>query len=139
MTKRDELMVELERTFQYTIRALRKGINETLGDEVNRSEFILLKYLHENGSSKVSSISNELKVTSSHITSVADSLVEKDYVTRERSLEDRRVVEITLTPTGATLFEKLHNKKTDYLFSTFDGLSNEEILTLISLFQKFKM
>ncbi|WP_456276701.1 MarR family winged helix-turn-helix transcriptional regulator [Bacillus sp. AK128] len=139
MAKRDDLMYELERTLQYSIRSMRKGINEVLGNELNRSEFLLLKYLYEHGISKVSTISNELKVTSSHITSVADSLVQKELVTRERSVDDRRVVEIALTADGKTIFEKLNNKKTEYLFSTFDSLSNDEIEILITLFKKFNI
>lgn len=139
MAKRDDLMYELERTLQYSIRAMRKGINDVFEDEVNRSEFLLLKYLYEHGPNKVSSISNELRVTSSHITSVSDSLVKKSLITRERSSEDRRVVEVTLTTSGKDVFENLDNKKTQFLFSTFDSLTNDEISTLISLFKKFSI
>jgi DNA-binding MarR family transcriptional regulator len=139
MSRRDGLMYELEKTLQYTIREIRKGYNAMLGDEINRSEFLLLKYLHENGSSKVSSISNEFKVTSSHITSVADSLVEKALVTRERSKDDRRVVEIELTKNGSFVIEGLDKKKRQYLFSTFDNLTDQEIKDLISLFHKFNL
>ncbi len=105
MDKRQRIMYDLEKTMQNTFRGIRKGINEMLGDEINRSEFLLLKYLYENKSQKVSTISNELKVTSSHITSVSDSLVQKHLVTRERSTEDRRVVEVALTLKGSALIE----------------------------------
>jgi DNA-binding MarR family transcriptional regulator len=136
MRKRDDLMYEFEKTLQHKIRSLRKKINEILGEEVNRSEFILLRYLRENGTTKVSTISNELKVTSSHITSVADSLVNKSLITRDRSVEDRRVVEIGLTNQGKSKIEELEYKKSQYLFSTFDQLSDDEIQELIFLFNK---
>jgi DNA-binding MarR family transcriptional regulator len=136
MKNRDELMYEFEKTLQFKIRGLRKGINNMLGEEINRSEYILLRYLRENGAQKVSSISKELKVTSSHITSVADSLVKKALVTRERSEEDRRVVEIALTSDGKSKIEMLEHKKSLYLYSTFDRLSDEEIKVLIHLFEK---
>ncbi|MFZ3590995.1 MarR family winged helix-turn-helix transcriptional regulator [Bacillus sp. DJP31] len=139
MDKRKELMYDLEKTMQYTFRGIRKGINEMLGDEVNSSEFLILKHLYQNGTQKVSTISNELRVTSSHITSIGDSLVKKLLVTRERSLEDRRVVEIVLTKKGNTLIEELNLKKTNYLFSTFDNLSDLELKELIHLFNKFNL
>jgi DNA-binding MarR family transcriptional regulator len=136
MKSRDELMNEFEKTLQYKIQGLRKGINVMLGEEINRSEYIVLRYLKENGAQKVSTISKELKVTASHITSVADSLEKKALVTRDRSEEDRRVVEVALTIDGKSKIEKLEHKKSLYLYSTFDRLSNKEIKVLIQLFEK---
>ncbi|MFD1735226.1 MarR family winged helix-turn-helix transcriptional regulator [Bacillus salitolerans] len=136
---RDELMKNLERTMQGTFRALQKGMNSILGDNINRSEFYLLRFLKENGPAKVSLISSELKVTASHITAVGDSLVTKGYIERNRSSEDRRIVELSLSDHGKQLFNDLNLRRTQYLYSTLDDLTDAEISELITLFNKFNL
>jgi DNA-binding MarR family transcriptional regulator len=134
---RYELMKDLEKTLRTTIRQLQKGMNEILGEDINRSEFFLLKYLQENEKAKVSTISKELNVTASHITTVADSLVKKGLIERERSTTDRRIVEMGLSDRGIELIQQLNEYKTNYLFSTMDELTNDDLQKLISLFNKF--
>lgn len=101
---------ELERAFRTVFRTLRQEVNKLMGDEVTSNEFTVLKLIAD-GPKMASAISKELNVSASHITSVTDSLVRKGYMTRSRSENDRRVVELVLTGTGQELVEKLEEKK----------------------------
>ncbi|SIF90339.1 transcriptional repressor MprA [Mycobacteroides abscessus subsp. abscessus] len=57
-------------------------------------------------------------------------------MTRSRSENDRRVVELVLTGTGKELVEKLEEKKSAYLQAKFRSFTEEELDQLVKLFQK---
>ncbi|MCA1036974.1 MULTISPECIES: MarR family winged helix-turn-helix transcriptional regulator [Bacillus] len=126
---------ELERAFRTVFRTLRQEVNKLMGDEVTSNEFTVLKLIAD-GPKMASAISKELNVSASHITSVTDSLVRKGYMTRSRSENDRRVVELVLTGTGKELVEKLEEKKSAYLQAKFRSFTEEELDQLVKLFQK---
>ncbi|PLR78477.1 MarR family transcriptional regulator [Bacillus sp. V3-13] len=116
---------------------MRQELNNTLGDEVNINEFIVLKTLYSSSEPlKASSISKELKVSASHITTVTDSLVKKGFISRIRSEKDRRIVEMALTGAGELLVKALEEKKSDYLRSKFNSFSEQELDHFIRLFRK---
>ncbi|MEH7664766.1 MarR family transcriptional regulator, partial [Bacillus velezensis] len=75
-------------------------------------------------------------VSASHITAVTDALVEKEWITRIRSKEDRRIIRIHITEAGEKIVDHFNQKKTEYFFKRFDCYSDEELATLIKLFSK---
>lgn len=50
-------------------------------------------------------IAGFMKVAVSTVTGLVDKLEEKDLVRRERSVEDRRIINITLTPKGEEIYQ----------------------------------
>lgn len=74
----------------------------------------------------MTTVAKELYVTMGTLTISINSLVKKDYVERERSGEDRRVVLVSLTPRGQKAFihhQRFHERMIDAIV---EQLSEEE-------------
>lgn len=86
----------------------------------------------------MSSIARKLNITVGSLTTAMNSLVNKKYVERHRSEEDRRVVFVKLTPKGVRAYrhhedyhrqmtqavvDKLDEKEMPVLLKTLDALS----------------
>ncbi|NMH70374.1 MarR family transcriptional regulator [Bacillus sp. RO3] len=115
---------------------MRSDIRTIFGEFISNGEFRVLQLIRENGALKSSEISKRMEVSASHITSITDTLVEKRYITRQRSNEDRRVVELALTPQGIEVLVQCEDKKSQYFQELFQTFDKEEIQHLIELFEK---
>ena len=79
---------------------------------MSRNEFMILRLLSEQGPKKVTEFATILGVSASHITAVTDALVEKGWITRVRSKEDRRIIKML-----EIIFRFLFFKISDNFFS----------------------
>lgn len=83
----------------------------------------------------MSTIAKKLKITVGSLTTSMNSLVNKKYVVRERSEEDRRVVNIRLTKKGEKAYRHhadFHQKMTEAVVAS---LKEEEIPVLVKTLQ----
>jgi DNA-binding MarR family transcriptional regulator len=80
-----------------------------------------------------------LQLSPSGLTRRLDGLVKAGFVTREPSVDDRRVMLATLTPTG---FARLEAAAPDHVASVrrhiFDHLDSDQVQALASIFQSIK-
>lgn len=137
MKVREQMMYDMEALLRTVFKQIRDEINEILLEkEMSRNEFMILRLLSEQGPKKVTEFATILGVSASHITAVTDALVEKGWITRVRSKEDRRIIKIHLTDAGKEIIRYFEEKKTEYYFKRFSGYSDEELKTLIELFSK---
>ncbi|MGL6174992.1 MAG: MarR family winged helix-turn-helix transcriptional regulator, partial [Cellulosilyticaceae bacterium] len=77
-------------------------------------------------------VADRVGVTVGTLTTSINRLVKKEYVTRNRSKEDRRFVEIELTRRGKLAYrvhEAFHNEMVEYMI---EELSNEDHQILIA-------
>lgn len=84
------------------------------------------------GSRTMTDVADQLGVTVGTLTTSINRLVKKEYVTRERSKEDRRFVEIQLTRQGKLAYrihDAFHSEMVEYMI---EGLSNEDNEVLIA-------
>ena len=72
------------------------------------SEFRCLRAFREDRTLSVKDIAHRMNLTSSRLTRIVDGLVKKNYVTREINAMDRRVMDITMTPDGASVAGNLN-------------------------------
>lgn len=77
-------------------------------DEINLTytQYVVMMYFWENGSSNVKAIGKTLLLDSSTLTPLLKKLENKGYVTRTRSKEDERNLVVELTPEGDALKDK---------------------------------
>jgi DNA-binding MarR family transcriptional regulator len=129
-------MYEMEALMRSVYKKLRQDMNIVYDKEMSRNEFFILKTLYEQGSKKSSDLSKMLNVSASHITAVTDSLIEKEWIQRVRSEQDRRIVNLHLTEEGKNTLQLFEKKKTDFLLQKFNDLSDHEIENFISLLEK---
>lgn len=136
MKSKQEKMYEMEALMRSVYKKLRQDMNIVYDKEMSRNEFFILKTLYEQGSKKSSDLSKMLNVSASHITAVTDSLIEKKWIQRVRSEQDRRIVNLHLTEEGKNTLQLFEKKKTDFLLQKFNDLSDQEIENFISLLEK---
>lgn len=136
MKSRQEKMYEMEALMRHVYKKTRQEMNHVYDNEMSRNEFFILKTLYEQGSKKSSDLSKILSVSASHITAVTDSLIEKKWIQRVRSVQDRRIVDLHLTEEGKVTVELFEKKKTDFLIEKFNDFTDQDIESFISLFNK---
>jgi DNA-binding MarR family transcriptional regulator len=78
---------------------------------VGEKELTVIDFVGRNQNVKMSDIADNIAAPMSTITSIMDKLVERKLISRDHSGEDRRVINVSLTPEGKTAFKTLHNKK----------------------------
>lgn len=88
-----------------------------------------------NETNNMSGIAKKLGITVGSLTTAMNSLVQKGYVIRERSEQDRRVVFIRLTKKGEKAY--WHHKEFHHLMTkaVMEKLKEEEIPILIKMLQ----
>lgn len=72
--------------------------------ELSRQELIALRLLGFHGQRTMTKLAEEAGVAAATMTGIVDKLVAGELVRRQRRANDRRVVEVTLTPKGEEAF-----------------------------------
>lgn len=109
----------------YTDYMFEKDNNEGL----THVQTVLLRYLFDKENATVSAIADYMGVTMAAVSSLIDRLVKIGLLNRNRSESDRRVVYISLTPTGRVAIENFlirHRERMKQLFSKM-GQENTEL------------
>lgn len=84
----------------------------------------------------MSAIASAIRLSLSSATGLIDRLVEKKLVRRERSADDRRVVQVELTEEGRAAHEAALAGRVDYAQRLLETLEPHEQATLVALFGK---
>ncbi|MEG1505075.1 MAG: MarR family winged helix-turn-helix transcriptional regulator [Lachnospiraceae bacterium] len=106
-------------------------ITEDFKDITNNDMHIIEAVGSGNGNN-MSTIARKLKITVGSLTTSMNSLVNKKYAVRERSEEDRRIVNIKLTPKGEKAYrhhQDFHKQMTD---AVVNSLGKDELPVLLN-------
>jgi MarR family 2-MHQ and catechol resistance regulon transcriptional repressor len=90
------------------------------------SQFGTLESLYHLGSMCPSEISQKLLKSGGNMTLVLDNLAKQDLIQRQRDLNDRRMVIISLTDKGRDLIERIFPNHAEAIVKEFACLSTEE-------------
>ena len=113
-------MVVKENTKERFVSAMVKFVNAVKGESevcsevcggFNEKELQVIVFVGENTNVKMTDISGNLNSPLSTLTSVVDKLVDKKFLTRVHSAEDRRVVNVSLTSKGKNAYKTFLNRK----------------------------
>lgn len=99
--------------------------------DISNNDMHIIEAIGIGGYNTMSVIAKKLNITAGSLTTSMNSLVNKKYVTRERSEEDRRVVFIQLTEKGERAYrhhEEFHKKMTE---AVMNELEEEEVPVLL--------
>jgi DNA-binding MarR family transcriptional regulator len=130
--------IELSGYFQIVgerLHGVKKNNPETNGI-ISAQESQLLLSVGAKKALKMSEIAKSLQLTLSSVTALVDKLEAKNFVTRQRSLEDRRIVRVSLTGEGRKYFELIERAQREISMSVLKVLSREEQEMLLALFRK---
>ena len=131
------------RTYIETYSDLIAAIERDLAAEhgLTLGDYQVFVYLSEapDRSMRMCDLADLLQLSPSGLIRRLDGLVKAGYVTREPSVDDRRVMLATLTPTG---FAALEQAAPDHVASVrrhvFNHLDSDQVTALASIFQSIK-
>ncbi len=101
--------------------------------ELTFSQWTTLVTLHDGRITSAGDLAQNICHDAGSLTRLIDQMVERGFVTRDRSQTDRRVVTLSLTPRGRAMVETLAPKVMQYWNGLLSGFSHEEVDTLINL------
>lgn len=129
---------QIEETFGYLVSRIKVGMAEALdgalsGLDITHAQWVILVRIatgHGRTSADLCRCSN---YDTGSMTRMLDRLEEKGLVVRERSIEDRRIVEIHLTERGQTLIPRLLQIGQDVMMKMTGGFTDAELVQCRSL------
>jgi len=135
-----ELLKNLIEKLTRVIQDIHKEQHFPYGNLVlRRQQMMIMFFINKNkGSASVNDIAKFLRVTPGAVTQFVDELVEKKLVEREKNINDRRGINIKLSPKTKEKFSKFEKDYLSGASKTFGSLSDEEINDLIRLLGKIK-
>ncbi len=103
--------------------------------DVNEKELMIIVFVGQNKSVKMSEIADNLKAPLSTLTSIADKLVANKFLVRHNSDEDRRVVKVGLGEKGLESYETFLTRRkarTKKILSRFNEKEHNTLINYIS-------
>lgn len=98
--------------------------------KLSKTELFTMFIVDRQGEVTMGTISNKINISMSTATGIVDRLVNKEYLKRERSESDRRVVVIKLTEDGMKILGEIKNTFNYYIDTVYESLTDEEIKVL---------
>lgn len=131
-----EDMLQLESVFNRVLKSLSNEWTKNFVEyKISRTQYHVLELLSK-GSQTVSGIADEVGLTSGAITGISDKLIHAGYAQRRRDLTDRRIVYLDITEQGISILNELRNQRKNIIETFFGKLSEEEIKSMINMFDK---
>jgi DNA-binding MarR family transcriptional regulator len=125
----------------YTQNVITENFNEILKPyDISSEQFNVLRILRgqKGNPANMCVIQERMLAKTSNTTRLVDKLLLKELVTREVCPENRRKIEVLITPKGLNLLEELEPKVKLHEQSFSKNLSEEEIMQLNELLEKFR-
>lgn len=109
---------------------------ERLAAELTHNELFACDVLGRRGRCTMTELAKECGLALSSATGIMDRLVERGYVKRSRSDEDRRLVFVELTKRGEQVYQERLEAEMQMIITMMDALGPEEQETLLELLGK---
>jgi DNA-binding MarR family transcriptional regulator len=98
---------------------------------LSEKEQIILFYLGKNEDVKMSELAGIIDAPMSTVTSIVNKLVENDLLNRSHSVEDRRIINVSLSLKGRNIYKKIRSQKDELFDSMLTQLSEKDQAALI--------
>lgn len=99
-------------------------------------QIVILEFLVEKGPCKMNELARALNFTMSAVTAIVDKMVRLKLVKRERSVEDRRVVKVTLLDKGTQMSQRIKETRHTCVDELFSALTQEDKSEYIRILKK---
>ena len=108
-----------------TIRAHIRAV-ATENFDISVEQFHILRFIRR-GHCSVSELADARNISRPAVSQGVDALVNKGLVTRTQGKEDRRYVELELTPEGNALLDSVFQNTREWMRESLEGFSHEEL------------
>ncbi len=131
----------MERTLAFYINMLRADFiafcNERLKQlELSQGLLYFLLHVGRNPGCSAGEMAQSLKADSGHTTRSIEKLVKQGFMTRQRSEQDKRAVELHLTEKGEAAYQQIRGLFTEWEQQRTQHMTQEETQDLKRLLQK---
>jgi DNA-binding MarR family transcriptional regulator len=99
----------------------------------SKSEMFALLFMQKKGEVTMTELSEHVNAPMSTANGLAERLLKKGYIVRDRSETDRRIVTVRLTDAGVKLIADIRGIASEYVTMALKELSEEEIHFLMDI------
>lgn len=124
----EEVINNLRRIFQVISQYSREAERET---ELTGPQLWALQILKGAAPIRVSALASQMYLSAATVVGIVDRLEAKGLVSRTRSTEDRRAVDLDLTPQGQELVTKAPKLAQVLLLNGLEGLADSELAAVV--------
>ena len=135
MPETNSQLLELSGTFSSLVKKMGHEWNRRMSDQYTMTQFRTLFILNARGPQKTADMAERLCVTSGAITGVADKLISKQLIERQRSEDDRRVVYLSITEQGKQVLAGMLEKQQETISLFFKVLPEDDVEHLRRIFK----
>ncbi len=115
---------------------LNKFTSEAIEMDLSLQEHYIIEVLGRNEQMTISNLADRVSAPLTTISSTLDRLYDQGFVERERSQEDRRVVEVSLSDKGREFFRANQQETRELVDNFLSRLSEEEREDLYRILSK---
>ena len=123
----DTLAIDLRTAVMRTSRRLRV---EATGDVITPGQYSVLAQLRSRGPHTPRELADREHVQAPSMTRILNALAENGFVARSAHPDDRRQIQVAITPAGEAALEEARDQRTAWLAQRVANLSPEDRLTL---------
>jgi DNA-binding MarR family transcriptional regulator len=115
------------------VRAIKNQTDECgkLCGGLSEKEMMLIIFVGQNQHVKMSDIADNIEAPMSTLTSIVDKLVDGEFLSRDHSGQDRRVINVSLGKIGKMAYKTIINQKKEIAQKILSQLSEKEQGVLI--------
>ncbi|QQD85282.1 MULTISPECIES: MarR family winged helix-turn-helix transcriptional regulator [Jeotgalicoccus] len=120
-------IISIEKSLRYIAARVRANGREILKDhEISPLQFIALQWVGDKEGITIGELSNRLYLAHSTTTDIVDKLERSNYVKRQRSTKDKRLVLVSMEERGRTLIQLVIDKRVEYISKITGDLSEDK-------------
>lgn len=101
-------------------------------------QWLALASINPHGASSCAAIARDMAYDKGATTRVADTLEERGWITRQRDGDDRRVVQLVLTPAGTSVMLRVREMLVAQWNAWLKDWNDKDIMDLIRLLQRLR-
>lgn len=123
----ENLLIEFVNTLDSTFKKLQTQVSNISGDsQITISQFHYIDVINELKQPTITEIADKLSIAKASVSNSVNKLIEKGFVAKTQSVQDKRVYHITLTKKGHSLIHAKHLALKEYGDFINTALSKEE-------------
>ena len=137
----DDQARTVENLFDSLVMQGNKHLTEKLTQhDLTVAQYLSMDALQRKGSEcSMSELAERIQQSSATMTGIVDRLVEKGWVTRRRSEEDRRAVFVSLTTEGIDILSRVAAERRQIVQDTIRKMAPDEINQFIRLLKHYML
>lgn len=137
MENSNEYIERIQIALQTSIHKVQPRMTENMNKlGVTHTQFMVLMYLRNKGSCKISELAEFMGVKPSAVSFMIDRLEHNNFVLREHDKKDRRVVNISLSEDGQKKLKNVIKERKKIFESSLLKLTEEELLQFAKITER---